>query len=98
MNYWVLGIYLAVVSLVSIVLVVYDKIVAQSNNKTKHKKRIPEATLMCLAVLGGSAAMYITMQLVRHKTRHLKFMLGIPAIFLVQLAIIIGLHVLVFAK
>ena len=32
---------------------------------------------------------YITMQLIRHKTRHIKFMLGIPIIFIIQLIILL---------
>lgn len=73
-------IYLAAISVISVVITVADKIKA-----IKHRYRISERTLLVLSALGGSAAMYITMLLIRHKTRHLKFMLGIPAIILVQL-------------
>ena len=40
-----------------------------------------------VAALGGSVAMYITMQTIRHKTQHPKFMIGIPAIMILQLAL-----------
>ena len=73
-------IYLAAISVISVIITVADKIKA-----IKHRYRISERTLLVLSALGGSAAMYITMLLIRHKTRHLKFMLGIPAIILVQL-------------
>ena len=40
--------------------------------------RIPEATLLFFAAIGGAAAMYITMQLIRHKTHKPKFMISLP--------------------
>ena len=75
-------IYIAVISLVSIVVTVYDKIAAKK--LPKHRTR--EATLLILSALGGSVAMFITMNIIRHKTKHVKFMLGIPLIILVQVA------------
>jgi uncharacterized membrane protein YsdA (DUF1294 family) len=39
-----------------------------------------------MALIGGSVAMYVTMRTIRHKTQHAKFMIGIPAIILLQLA------------
>ena len=75
-------IYIAAISLVSIVVTVYDKIAAKK--LPKHRTR--EATLLILSALGGSVAMFITMNIIRHKTKHVKFMLGIPLIILVQVA------------
>ena len=57
-------------------------------DKRKAKKklwRIPEATLLGIAALGGSVGSLIGMYAFRHKTRHLKFTLGIPAILMAQL-------------
>ena len=57
-------------------------------DKRKAKKklwRIPEATLLGIAALGGSVGSLIGMYAFRHKTRHLKFTLGIPAILIAQL-------------
>ena len=73
-------IYLAVMSLISIVVCIYDKIAA------KHAKRhrTPEATLFGLSLLGGSVAMLATMLLIRHKTKHMQFMVGIPIIIVLQ--------------
>ena len=51
--------------------------------------RIPEATLIGTAALGGSIGVLSGMCLVRHKTRHLKFILGVPLILFVQLALVI---------
>jgi len=56
---------------------------------SKHRKtRIPETTLLLLAALGGSLGLYLSMYLFRHKTKHAKFFLGVPAILLIQLALI----------
>ena len=76
-------VYIAVVSLISIIVCVYDKIAAKHN--PKHRTR--EATLLLLSALGGSVAMLATMLIIRHKTKHMKFMIGIPVIILVQAAI-----------
>ena len=76
--------YLVAISIVSIVVCIYDKWAAK--HATKH--RTPEATLLLLSALGGSVAMFVTMLLIRHKTKHAKFMVGIPAIFLAQAALI----------
>lgn len=74
--------YLLILSGIATVITVVDKWAAKCR-----KHRIPEATLFCLALLGGSAAMYITMLTIRHKTLHRRFMLGLPAILLVQVAV-----------
>ncbi|HCA05149.1 MAG TPA: DUF1294 domain-containing protein [Ruminococcaceae bacterium] len=73
-------IYLAAISLISIIITVADKIKA-----IRHSRRIRERTLLIFAALGGSAAMLLTMLLIRHKIRHPKFMVGIPVIILLQL-------------
>ena len=46
---------------------------------------------MLVAFFGGSFAMFICMVLISHKTRHMKFMLGIPLFIAIHLAVIIGL-------
>lgn len=76
-------IYLAAISLVSAAVALYDKYAA----KKRPRHRVPEIVLFCLAALGGSAAMYCTMLLIRHKTKHKRFMIGLP--------LIIVLHVLI---
>ena len=77
-------IYLCAVSAVSVAATVHDKCAAK-----KSRRRVPERTLILLSVFGGSAAMYLTMRIIRHKTRHAKFMVGIPVIMLLQLAAVI---------
>ena len=62
--------------------------------KTKKAKwRIPEATLLLLAVLGGSIGAWMGMKVWHHKTMHKKFKYGIPAILLIQIALMTYLHV-----
>ena len=72
--------YLAVISLIACVVTVLDK-----RRARKKEWRVPEHTLLLLSILGGSAAMYITMRIIRHKTQKAKFMVGIPVIFMLQL-------------
>lgn len=60
-------------------------------DKQKARKklwRIPEATLMTIAALGGSVGSLAGMYTFRHKTKHLKFTLGIPLILVGQLLLI----------
>ncbi len=56
-------------------------------------RRIPEKTLLIISALGGSVAMLITMRAIRHKTQHMKFMIGIPAIIVAQCALVVALVV-----
>lgn len=86
MLYEILWVYLLGIFLVSVVVTIADK-----HKAKKGAWRVPEATLLWLAALGGSVAMYLTMHLIRHKTKHLKFMLGIPVIILLQVALVWGL-------
>jgi uncharacterized membrane protein YsdA (DUF1294 family) len=73
--------YLIMINLVSAAATISDK--RRARNRMR---RVSENTLLLLAALGGSPAMLLTMLLIRHKTRHLKFMLGIPVIMLLQAA------------
>ena len=80
--------YLAIISIISIIVCIYDKKISKKN---RVELRIPEKTLLVFSALGGSVAMFITMLLIRHKTKHVKFMLGIPLIILVQAAAVFAL-------
>lgn len=79
---FILAIYLILINLITVIVTIYDKLCA-----VKRRWRIKESTLLLLSALGGSISMYITMLLIRHKTRHIKFMLGIPLILIFQLLI-----------
>ncbi len=80
----ILTIYLGLISLAAMIVTIADK--ARSR---KGQWRVPENTLILLSALGGSLAMYLTMQIIRHKTRHIKFMLGIPIILFLQAIVIV---------
>lgn len=80
--------YILVVSLCSVVVCIYDKKISKRNNV---KLRIPEKSLFIWSILGGSLAMYVTMRLIRHKTKHVSFMVGIPVIFVLQVALVVVL-------
>lgn len=54
----------------------------------KHKWRIPENTLMLVAIIGGSIGSIIGMQTFRHKTKHIKFKFGIPIILILQVILL----------
>ena len=71
--------YLAIISLIAIFATVKDKISAKISTH-----RTPEMKLLLISALGGSVAMLLTMLLIRHKTKHLKFMIGIPLIIMLQ--------------
>jgi uncharacterized membrane protein YsdA (DUF1294 family) len=77
-------IYLLVINLIAIIITCYDKRCA-----VKNKWRIKESTLLIVSLIGGSVGMLATMKIIRHKTKHKKFMIGIPAIIILQIAIII---------
>ena len=80
--------YFVFISLLTAVITITDKIHAKNNGR-----RIPEDFLLTLGLLGGSAAEYLTMKLIRHKTRHNKFMVGLPVLIFIQIIIIAGLWI-----
>ena len=79
--------YLLAVNAVTFIVYGIDKYKAK-----KAKWRISEATLLLLAVLGGSVGAWVGMKVWHHKTMHKKFKYGIPAILLIQIALMAYLH------
>lgn len=77
-------VYIITINMISCIICIYDKLMAKWG-----KRRISERFLFTLCFLGGSIFMYITMRLIHHKTLHKRFMLGIPLIILVQIAIVL---------
>ena len=82
--------YLIAINLVGIFICIKDKYAS-----IKGKWRIKESTLIILCILGASIGIYFCMKLIRHKTKHLKFMLGIPLIIVIQLILsaVLILHI-----
>lgn len=76
--------YLIIINAAGFLLMLADKRKAR-----RGAWRIPEATLIGTAALGGSIGVLAGMYLVRHKTRHLKFTIGVPLILFIQLALVI---------
>lgn len=79
-----INIYLAAINVVTFFIFGIDKWKAK-----RSKWRIPETTLLGLAVIGGSIGAWLGMKVWHHKTMHKKFKYGIPIILLAQIAIIL---------
>ena len=75
--------YLIIINAIAFILMHKDK-----QKAIKGKWRIPEATLFKLALAGGSFGVYLGMRMFRHKTKHLKFTIGIP--------VLMAIHILIF--
>ena len=58
----------------------------------KGKWRISEATLLLLAIIGGSVGAWLGMKVWHHKTMHKKFKYGIPLILVLQIALLILIY------
>ena len=86
-----LGMYLLCIGLIAAVVTIYDKWASKHNPR----HRTPEKTLLLISALGGSVVMFSVMQIIRHKTKHAKFMVGIPLIILLQIAAAVILKVYV---
>lgn len=76
--------YLLIINAAAFLLMLADKHIAR-----KKLRRVPEATLLSTAAIGGSIGALIGMYLVRHKTKHLKFTVGIPVILALQVILLI---------
>lgn len=76
-------IYLVSINLIGLLVMYIDK------KKAKYGRwRIPEKTLLIVALLGGSIGTMIGMRLFRHKTQKIKFTLGFPTILISEIIII----------
>ena len=79
--------YLLAINALSFILFGLDKYKAK-----KGKWRISEATLLMMAVIGGSIGAWTGMRLWHHKTMHKKFKYGIPIIIIMQISLVVYLH------
>jgi len=77
--YFIIG-YLVGINIAAALVCVWDKRKAR-----KQGWRVSEKTLFIISLIGGSVGMYLTMNAIRHKTRHKKFMIGIPLIIFLQI-------------
>ncbi len=88
-----LFLYLLIISVISAIAVTVDKTAARNG-----ERRISEKSLMTLAAIGGGVAMYITMRIIHHKTRKNKFMVGIPVIVMLEIAVVAIIYFNFFYK
>ncbi len=79
----VIVIYLLVANLLGFLSMGIDKKRAKN-----HEWRISEAMLFFFAIIGGSIGSILGMKLFRHKTKHWYFVWGMPAILILQIALI----------
>ena len=80
------ALYLGFINIIAIIICLTDKLKAKSGGW-----RISEKTLFTVSLIGGSIGMYVTMQIIRHKTKHKRFMIGLPIIIILQAALILWL-------
>ena len=80
-------VYLLVMNVVGFAVMGIDKYKA-----IKGKWRVPEKTLFLLSILGGSIGTWAGMYAFRHKTKHWYFVIGMPTILFIQIALVIYLN------
>ena len=80
-------VWVAAMTLIAYVVMGLDKLQAKRGGR-----RISEKTLFLLAILGGSIGSITGMYTFRHKTKHWYFRYGLPAIFVIQIVLIIAYH------
>lgn len=80
-------IYLTIINALGFLLMLIDKKKAK-----KRKWRIPEAVLLGIAVIGGSIGIWAGMEIFRHKTKHRRFSIGVPAIFILETGLIAAFY------
>jgi uncharacterized membrane protein YsdA (DUF1294 family) len=75
--------YLIALNLLTLYLMAHDKSQAR-----KHGRRVPERTLFLLAGLGGAIGSIAGMRIWRHKTKHVSFVIGMPVILVIHMAVV----------
>lgn len=83
--------YLAIINAVGFLFMLIDKRKAQKN-----LWRIPERTLLAVAICGGSIGALLGMNTFRHKTKKLKFSLGLPVILAIQ--VLLAVFILIWTQ
>ena len=86
MTEYLVLLYLIIINAAGFLLMLADKLKAK-----RGAWRISEKTLMGVAALGGSIGSLAGMYCFRHKTKHIKFTVGIPLILMAQIVLVIWL-------
>lgn len=79
--------YLLIVNVLAFIIYGFDKYQAR-----KAGRRIPEATLLIWAGIGGSIGAWMGMKIWHHKTLHKKFKYGIPILITMQVAFVVYMY------
>ena len=79
--------YLLFINIITFMMYGIDKLKAK-----KGKWRISEATLLMMAIVGGSIGAWAGMRIWHHKTMHKKFQYGIPTIIIMQIDLVVYLY------
>ena len=82
----VILIYLFIMNATGFLVMTADKLFAKAN-----AWRVPERTLLGVAAMGGSIGVWLAMYIVRHKTKHMKFVIGVPLILAIQIGSVLYL-------
>lgn len=80
-------IYFAFISAFAVITTIIDK-----RNAIKGKRRISEDFLLTIGLIGGALAEFLTMKIIRHKTKHKKFMIGLPIEIVFQIIAVILIY------
>ncbi len=88
----ILFVYLLCINLLAVILTLRDKKLAKNG-----RWRIPEKHLLLVGALGGALGEWIVMLLIRHKTKHPKFMITLPLFFTVHVIILGALAIHYFS-
>lgn len=83
----IIAVYLVIINAFAVHQTKRDKQLSNVPKESSKYWRIPESQLMLISAMGGSFGMYLTMRKIRHKTQHPKFMVGIPVIMALQIAL-----------
>jgi uncharacterized membrane protein YsdA (DUF1294 family) len=85
-------IYLLIMNVVGVAVMGADK-----SKAVHHAWRIPEKVLFLVSLLGGSAGTWAGMYIFRHKTKHWYFVVGMPAILVIQIALVVWVFLKIFS-
>ena len=80
----ILSLYLLVMNALGLLLMIRDK-----QQAIKRGRRIPEFNLIMVAALGGSLGCLLGMYIMHHKTRHLRFTVGVPVMLFIHVTLIL---------
>ncbi|UWG97027.1 DUF1294 domain-containing protein [Dehalobacter sp. DCM] len=82
----IIWIYFSVVNLIGFFMMAYDKLKAKQGGW-----RVPEVRIFLIGLIMGASGIYAAMHVLRHKTQHRKFVIGIPLIIVLNVLCLIYL-------